>query len=205
MTDAREPHRWGDTDNVDEALCPFCGKNCWGEGGFGDVCNHLVADWSTDPEANGGGVLGDQQANYHALDSASDLAKACQDLQHAIVGEEGDDAGWDARYQLFENALPPESRPAWWGNLCEEVSGQADAPIGDSPRELGSPATRLMPMLLKDAPGLKMTLSLLDSDNMGGSGESWFVWSQDPAAAAQEISKRITAATRVVHNVVKNV
>jgi hypothetical protein len=105
----------------------------------------------------------------------------------------------------FLNAIPPEQRPGWWTDLCGEVLSRADSPIGEDYDEVGWYATMLMPDLIMDAPGMKFSLSLLGSNNMIGAGNSWFVWSQNPTVATQEISKRISTATGVVHSAVRTV
>lgn len=169
-------------DNDGEAPCPFCGHDCWGEGGFDDVCEHFVAEWAAQvPEEPS--VLS-QPGSTSAFAPASDLATACDELQ-AIVGEDEEDPGWDARYELLENALPPDRRPTWWSDLCAAVRGQAETDPDYAARDSAWHATWIMAALLDEAPGLAMRNCLLGGNNMGGAGYSWFAWSKRPGGCKQ--------------------
>jgi hypothetical protein len=187
-------------DNVNEAPCPFCGKNCWGEGGFDDVCEHLVAEWSSTPWEQPG--VGEQPSDCHAFDSVGPLIRAGQELQ-SLVGEDGEATGWEARFELLESALPPNLRPGWWSELCDAVRYRTEISPGLAEQAPDMQATWIMTSLLDDVPGIQRRKCLLGAPGYG-EGEVWFAWSQDPTAATSEISKRIMAATQIVRNVVEH-
>lgn len=188
-------HHMDAEDFGDGARCPFCGQDA-AAGGWGEVCAHLVADWSLDPEDNGGGVLGDARCGQ-TVDSAYDLALACQALQAAVIGS-GDD-GWDRRFAALQTGLPGNERPSWWPSLCDAVAAQADEPIGDTPTELGTVPTAIMLDVLNGAPGIKITTS-----DIGGmtSGVSCFVWSEHQGPAQEEIGHRVAQAARLVRQAI---
>ena len=197
--------RW----SVNEAHCPFCGRNViWWSGGD-EPCEHLLAGWALDPNDNGGGVLGEDLSHTEGIAGAERLARVAGQLC-GWVWSAGQQAVED-RLKLAEAAVEGE-KPGWWTALPDAIAEYddpeivlecygRDANVDDVDPTLlaGDFANPLAEAVVQDLPGITVTYATI-----GGmtSGDDIFVWSEDPSAGRTTLDAAFTSATRTLETVI---
>ena len=116
------PARW----TIDEAPCPFCGRNVlWWSGGD-EPCEHLLAGWALDPNDNGGGVLGEDLSHGQGIAGAERVARVAGQLC-GWVWSAGQEVVED-RLKLAEAAVGVE-KPGWWTALRKAIAEYYDPDV----------------------------------------------------------------------------
>ena len=195
--------------SVDEALCPFCGRNVvWWSGG-NEPCEHLLAAWALDPNDNDGGVLGEMLSRTEGIAGAERLARLCGTLC-GLVWSAGQEAVGE-RLKLAENAVAGE-KPAWWTALHKAILDYYDPDAvldyygpGTDIDDVGATflaadfANSLAEAVVQNLPGISVTYATI-----GGmtSGEDVFVWSENPIAGRATLDVAFVSAITTVEMVV---
>jgi hypothetical protein len=197
--------RW----SVDEALCPFCGRNVvWWSGGD-EPCEHLLAGWCLDPNDNGGGVLGEDLSHTEGIAGAEPLARVTGQVC-GWVWSAGQETVED-RLKLAEGALEGD-KPGWWAALHKAIADYddpevvlecygPDANVSDVDRTSLAEdfANPLAQALVQNLPGITVTYATI-----GGmtSGDDIFIWSEDPIAGRATLDAAFESAIRTAETVI---
>jgi hypothetical protein len=191
-------------NSEDEVLCPFCGRDVWWEGENGP-CEHLLADWASDPEGNAGGVLGEMLSRKEGIAGAEALARVSGKLC-AGAWLEGE-AGVELRLRLAASAVEG-NKPGWWPVLDDAILDYDDpeAVLGHygpdanidqvGPTLLAADfANSVTEAVIQNLPGARLT-----HETLGGmaSGDCVFVWSEDPGAGRAAIDAAMSSAIKTV-------
>lgn len=183
--------------------CPYDGRDLYAEWEASEPCEHLIADWSDDPNDNGGGVLGEGIGGRELPANIWELARVCWDLYDAAPSADEDShEGWQRQLAALRSSFPDAEPPAWWPNLCQSIWDKLpDArPAEDSP-EFGALATDIMPSCIQQVDGIIATSAVLGDMT---SGTSWFLWSNEPDGAREEIATCLDRVTSQLRSAIRS-
>jgi hypothetical protein len=186
------------SEDVDKAVCPICGVTVYDpqqgldlEEGFLPAHEHLLAEWMDEPGTTGAGILGESAGDL----PVEGLARAVQKLADILAGRE--DAELEAALNKIDSMLAAEGQnlrgtlPEWLRDLLGDGGEYTDEGFSWA---MGN----LVLDVIGNVPGLQQTgmtiVGAMATSNV-------ILWAADPAAAEEEIGRRLDNAARVIADV----
>jgi hypothetical protein len=188
VDDDRDPAGKSSRKADDDTSCPLCGhEDIW------EPCEHLVADWSSDPGDDG--VLGEGFTDQAALAGARDLAIAIRDL-HNLVSE--DESG--SRLEKLRGIMAQRHPPNWWPELDEDF--ESDGPgNNENAAALAKDADPIVEAIVLEVPDVQLTWVEMGAPMMAGIVNC--LWAKDRAVATAKVQDRIAAETEAIRGLIR--